>query len=80
MTGRMRSARPLESLRNAAGVLAFLATWAIVAMLGIDVGDYWMWLGLLFGWAPAILASHLAERLWPLLVAAAAALAWYYFR
>lgn len=79
MTGKMRSARPLETLRHAAGVLAFLATWAIVALLAIGVGDYWMWLGMLFGWIPAIIVSNVAERLWPLLMATAVALVWHYW-
>jgi hypothetical protein len=50
-------------------VLAFL--------VGLEAGDYWFWLGLLFGWIPGIVASNLAERLWPLLLAAAVGVAWW---
>lgn len=62
------------TLANLAGLAAFFATWIIVCALGIQAGDFWLWLGLLFGWVPGIIAANVAERAWPLLLAVAAAL------
>ena len=47
---------------------------ALVA--GFAAGEYWFWLGLLFGWIPGIVASNLAEKLWPLFLVTAAVAAW----
>jgi len=75
---RGRTARVLGSVaRNLAGLAAFFAIWIILFVLGAQAGDFWFWLGLLFGWLPAIAAANFVERAWPLLlVAAAAAVAW----
>ena len=66
--------------RRFAGLAAFFGTWILVFAVGADAGDYWFWLGLLFGWVPGILAANLAERLWPLLlIAGACLLAWWLY-
>jgi hypothetical protein len=67
----------VAALRSLAGIVAFLATWVLAFLVGLEAGDYWFWLGLLFGWIPGIVASNLAEKLWPLLLAAAAGAAWW---
>jgi len=67
----------IGALRGLAGIVAFLATWVLAILAGLEAGDYWFWLGLLFGWIPGIVASNLAEKLWPLLLAAAAGAAWW---
>lgn len=72
--------KALAALGRLSGLLAFLATWALAFLVGLEAGDYWFWLGLLFGWIPAMVASNLAEKIWPLLLAAAVAVGWYVSR
>lgn len=72
--------KKLAFLRRLSGLAAFVAVWALALVAGFEAGEYWFWLGLLFGWIPGIVASNLAEKLWPLLMAAAAAAAWFAFR
>lgn len=68
--------RGLPVLRTASGVVVFLAGWALAVAAGMRLGEYWIWLGALFGWAPAVVLANLAERLWPLVVVALAGIAW----
>lgn len=70
----------LAALRRLSGLAAFVAIWALALVAGFAAGEYWFWLGLLFGWIPGIVASNLAEKLWPLFLVAAAAAAWLAFR
>lgn len=76
MKGTVRS-WVVATLANLAGLAAFFATWVIVFALGVEAGDFWLWLGLLFGWIPGILAANLAERTWPVLLFAAVGLVAY---
>jgi len=65
--------------RNFAGLATFFATWIVLFALGAQAGSYWLWLGLLFGWLPAIAVSNLVERAWlafVLLAICAAAWRW----
>jgi len=64
-------------LRTASGLVVFLAVWALAALAGLQLGDYWIWLGALFGWAPALVMANAAERLWPLVLPLLAGAAWY---
>lgn len=54
--------------RNFAGLAVFFATWIVVFAIAAQAGSYWFWLGLLFGWLPAIAASNLVEKAWPVFV------------
>jgi len=66
---RSETSRVLNGVaRNFATLATFFATWIIVFALGAQAGSYWLWLGLLFGWVPAIAASNLVERAWPAFV------------
>lgn len=70
-----------DAFKNLTGLAAFFGTWVLVFAAGAQAGDFWTWLGLLFGWVPAILAANLAERLWPvLIVVGAGLLAWWLLR
>jgi len=64
-------------LRTASGLLVFFAAWALAALAGYRLGDYWIWLGALFGWVPAVVLANLAERAWVWLLVALAAAAWF---
>lgn len=67
MRGETR--RVLNSVaRNFAGLAVFFATWILVFVVAAQAGNYWFWLGLLFGWLPAIAASNLVEKAWPVFV------------
>lgn len=44
------------------GAIAFVITWVYM------VNDWGIGLGLLFGWAPAIIAGLIAGAVWPLIL------------
>ncbi len=65
----------LGVLNFAHGSFYMLGAYCCFTVLS-RLGDNF-WLGLLFGWLPAIAAANFVERAWPLLlVSAAAAVAW----
>ena len=70
-----------DAFRSLASLTALFGIWILAFAIGAEAGDYWFWLGLLFGWVPGILAANAAERLWPLLLAVGACLlGWWLYR